>query len=423
MLTAAGSSTERELIREYGRALAHWRLAGQRLGDLESVAPREAWGRLEHYLGVSLQGTIRDAVARFDRRAASLERLASSAAFDRGAVERSLQELRRAYVRVETMVDFFGDALITRSAPRLGALLRACDHIATRGMAEILAPLGRQVPAALSYLDRGLGASILKAGLRLWDGASDNPVAAIKVTRHHLLRCTSVLHEAGHQVAHMLGWNAELAAAFRRELAPRTPALAELYAAWASEISADVFAFVHTGYASVAALHDVIDGPDAAVFALLPGDPHPVSDVRFLLGVALCREAYGEGPWDRLAAAWRVRHPSANAPAALRPVLSASEAVAPHVAKLLLRDRYRGFGGVPITSLVDPARVAPGELERLERDAGAAAFGSPYWVWNEAIRLLALTGYRAAAGAEALLEAAKQQERWMLRLGALRQAA
>jgi hypothetical protein len=63
------------------------------------------------------------------------------------------------------------------------------------------------------------------------------------------------------------------------------------------------------------------------------------------------------------------------------------------------------------------------ELERLEREAGAAVFGSPYWVWNEAIRLLALTGYRAAGGAEALRQATAQQERWMLRLGALRQAA
>ena len=424
MLTAAEVPAERELAREYGRAIAHWRLAGQRLGDLEAVAPREAWGRLEHYLGVSLQGTIRDAVARFDRRAAALERrLPPTAAFDHSAIEGGLQELRRAYLRVETMVDFYGDAIITRSAPRLGALLRACDHLATRAMAEVLAPLGRQVPSALSYVDKGAGASILRAGLRLWDGNSENPVAAIKVTRHHLLRCTSVLHEAGHQVAHMLGWNGELAAAFRRELGPRFPALAELYASWASEISADVFAFVHSGFASVAALHDVIDGPDAAVFALLPGDPHPVGDARLALGLALCREAYGAGPWDDLAATWRVRHPAENAPAALRPVLSASEAVAPELASLLLRKPYRAFGGAPITTLVNPARVAPAELERLARDAGAAAFGSSYWVWNEAIRLLALTGYRAAAGADALREAAKQQERWMMRLGDLRQAA
>lgn len=422
MVATVGRVTDQDLAREYARALAHWRLAGLRLANLEAVAPREAWRRLEHYLGVSLQQTIRDAVARFDRQATAVERrLAANA--ERDAIEGPLQDLRRAYVRVETMVDFFADALATRATPYLGALLRACDHIATRGMAEILTPLGRQVPAALSYIDRGLGASILKAGLRLWDGVSENPVAAIKVTRHHLLRCTSVLHEAGHQVAHMLSWNAELVAAFRRTLGPGAPELAELYSGWASEISADVFAFVHTGYASIAALHDVVDGDDAAVFSILPGDPHPASDARLMLGVALCRDAYGDGPWDVLGATWRSRHPLSNAPPAFRPALAAAEAVAPEVARLLLRGSYRAFGGVPITRLVNPSRVAPMELERLEREAGASAFGSPYWVWNEAIRLLALTGYRAAGSADALRKAASQQERWMLRLGELRQAA
>ena len=37
-----------------------------------------------------------------------------------------------------------------------------------------------------------------------------NPVAAIKVTRHNLQRPTALIHEAGHQVAHITGWNEEL---------------------------------------------------------------------------------------------------------------------------------------------------------------------------------------------------------------------
>jgi len=35
---------------------------------------------------------------------------------------------------------------------------------------------------------------------------------------HNLLRPTSAIHEAGHQVAHMLGWNDELSACFLRRL-------------------------------------------------------------------------------------------------------------------------------------------------------------------------------------------------------------
>jgi len=413
------------LTRELARELAHWRLAAARLGELEAVAPIAAWQRLEHYLGVSLQLTIRTAVGRLERQAEQLHsRLKDARTEEEGArVTAALLEFRRAYGRVETLVDFYADALATRAAPKLGALLRACDHIATRGMAEILAPLGRQVPAALTYLDSGMGASILKAGLRLWDGSSDNPVSAIKVVRHNLLRCTSVLHEAGHQVAHMLGWNGDLAAMLRERLATHSRELGELYASWASEIAADAFAFAHTGYASVAALHDVIDGPDAVVFQILPGDPHPVSDVRLMLGVELCRQAYGAGPWDALAAAWRLRHPVANAPAAVRGLFEASPTVLPEVAATLLRARFRAFGNASLTALVNPARVSPRELLQLERQAGAAAYASPYWMWNESIRLLALTGYRATEGAAALRAATAQQEQWMLRLGALRQAA
>jgi len=71
----------------------------------------------------------------------------------------------------------------------------------------------------------------------------------------------------------------------------------------------------------------------------------------------------------------------------------------------------------------DPQRVSPAALAELERAAGGAAFTSPFWIWNEAIRLLALTGYHAAQSAAALRAAAQQQERWMLKLGALRSAA
>jgi hypothetical protein len=41
-------------------------------------------------------------------------------------------------------------------------------------------------------------------------GAAENLVAAIKGTRHNLLRPSSVIHEAGHQLTHMLGWTDQL---------------------------------------------------------------------------------------------------------------------------------------------------------------------------------------------------------------------
>lgn len=412
-----------DLRRESGRQLEHWRLAAVRLGDLNAVAPISAWQGLEHYLGLSLRQTLRQIVGRLIRTADDIAgRLAAARTLDEvGEARAALLAFRRAYTRAETSVDFFADALATRAAPELGALLRACDHIATRSMAEALTPLGRQVPAALTYLDAGLGASVLKAGLRLWDGTSENPVAAIKVTRHNLFRPTSIIHEAGHQVAHMLGWNDQLRAALLAAEGERR--IGQSYASWASEIAADAFAFVHTGYASVAALHDVIDGPHDAVFQYLPTDPHPIGYLRLLLAVEWCRLSYGQGPWDRMAVTWTSHHPLERAPEGLRDFLGACVAVLPRMAAVVIRQRYRAFGDQPLTAVVDPQRVSPAALEQLEQSLGAAAHTSAYWIWNESIRLLALTGYRAAEGAPSLRQAAAGQEQWMLRLGGLRQAA
>jgi hypothetical protein len=412
-----------DLRRETARQLAHWRLAATRLADLDAVAPASAWRSLEHYLGVSLRQTLSTMVARLVRSSDEIARRLTAAPTAEAVAQAraSILELRKAYSRAETSVDFFEDALSTRASPRMGALLRACDHIATRSMAEALTPLGRQVPAALTYLDAGLGASVLKAGLRLWDGTSENPVAAIKVVRHNLLRPTSIIHEAGHQVAHMLGWNDQLREALRSSAGDRQ--IGEAYGSWASEIAADAFAFVHTGYASAAALHDVIDGPDDAVFQFLPSDPHPISYLRLLLVVEWCRQSYGDGPWDGMAATWSAQHPLERAPQGLRDFLGACVAALPRAAAVVIRQRYRAFGDAPLIAVVDPGRVSPRALNDLERSLGAAAQTSPYWLWNESIRLLALTGCRAAEGADALGEAAIRQEQWMLRLGGLRQAA
>ena len=163
-----------DVKRELGRQLEHWRLAATRLDGLESIAPVSAWASLEHYLGVALRQTLGESLRRLHRDGTQLDTMLATAAtpVELVRVRNGILELRRRYLRAETSVDFYADALATRAAPRIGALLRACDHLATRSMSEILSPLGRQVPAVLTYLDAGLGASILKAGLRLWDGSS-----------------------------------------------------------------------------------------------------------------------------------------------------------------------------------------------------------------------------------------------------------
>jgi hypothetical protein len=124
-----------------------------------------------------------------------------------------------------------------------------------------------------------------------------------------------------------------------------------------------------------------------------------------------------------MAATWNAHHPLERAPQGMRDFLGTCVAVLPRMAAAVIRQRYRAFGGEALTGVVDPQRVSPSALAQLERSLGTAGQTSPYWLWNESIRLLALNGYRAAEGAVSLREAAARQEQWMLRLGGLRQAA
>ena len=411
-----------QLRRHLARQVNHWTRAAGRLAQLDDIANAAAWKEMEQYLGVALRGHLRGVAERTMRRGELLRAalLAAESERDLAAVRRDLIAFRRHYLRAETTVDFFADAINTRTNPVQGALLRALDTLAHRSMAGILEPLGYETPVALTYIDKGLGASILKAGLRLWDGGALNPAAAIKVVRHNLGRPTALVHEAGHQVAHIAGWNDELARALAEGLGAAP--LGRVWAAWASEISADAVAFVHTGYGAVLALHDVLAGEAEFVFQLVGGDPHPLSYLRIELGVAMCRLAWGNGPWDELSQDWRKAYPLDAAPADARALITASLPILPAVARLTLATPTRGFRGRSLVDIVSPDRVSPRALAELERKLGPALYISSHWIWTEALRLLALT---ALADGDDLPDGRSRPpaQDWMLRLGGVQQAA
>jgi hypothetical protein len=402
---------------QVARQVAHWRAAVVGLQDVENFASAAAWRALEQYLDLALRRHLREAADHLEREGdvlgAELRAATTEAELDRLRVR--VIAFRRKYLQVETSLDFFGDAVNSRSSPRLAGLLRACDILATRSLEQVLVPLKREVPPLLTYVDKGLGASILRAGLRLWDGGSLSPAAAIKITRQNLFR-PALIHESGHQAAHVLGWNEELAALLQRELAPASPEVAAAFGSWASEVAADTYAFAFAGYGSVAALHDVVSG-GPTVFRNIPGDPHPVAYIRVLLGVQMCVRFFGAGPWDDLARAWVRVHPLTQAAPGTRALLERSVPLLPRIAELCLLAPMRAFGDGPLAALVDPTRVRPDALARLARDAGPALTTSPHWLRTEGLRLLALSSFRAATEPERAAEIAGQNEDWMLRLG------
>ncbi|RXA20227.1 hypothetical protein EQO05_06510 [Methanosarcina sp. MSH10X1] len=416
-----GTATRTQLTRQ----VAHWTAAAMRLHDLDDLASPSAWNSLEHYLGLSIRQHLTMAVERLKREATFLQTALNSASSiaDLSIVRQQLLTFRKRYLRVETTLDFYADAINTRTSTIMMGLMRACDTLSHRSMTQILDQLGKPAPITLTYLDKGLGASILKAGLRLWDETSVNPVAAIKITRHNLHRPTALIHEAGHQVAHITGWSEELSSALEADLAYAPAGVADAWASWAPEIAADAFGFVHTGYASVASLYDVVDGGESVVFRYLPGDPHPISYLRVLLGAEMCRQFYGAGPWDDLALSWTQQYSLQRAPQASGYLLRESVPLLTNVVNITLRKPMRSFGGRSLIALINPERVKPETLLALEQQLGAALYTSMHWIWTEALRLLALTGLRKATLANRTTETIKLQEEWMLRLGGALQAA
>ena len=406
------------LRRQILRQLTHWEGAAERLDDFEAIASPAAWAMVERYVGVTLRGELKQARDQLKREAIAV-RAAFNAALERRDLERiadQVSHLRDRYLQTELLVDFYVDAVRSRGNPEVGAQLRACDVMAERAILTALEPLGIATPPVLTYFKPGLGASILRIGTRLWNGSLSR-VAAIKITWHNRLQPTALVHECGHQVAGLTGWNGAFAAALRNGLGSIPSEIAAQVASWASEIAADSFAFAHTGYAAVVALSDVVSGRGAEVFRLLPGDVHPIAFLRVLLGVEMCRRFYGLGPWDELEASWVELHPLGQAPVLVAGLVSAIRPLLPRIVDLALLTPLVCFRQHRLADLIDPQRVAPGALRLMQRTAGDAAFTSSHWIWTECLRLTALSGLRYALEPEAGREILQRQEDLMIRLG------
>jgi hypothetical protein len=400
------------------RQVDHWERALERLGRFDEIAAPGAWASLDFGVAAALQESFRVVLSGMARDVVGIRvRAEGGTVADLPGLADRIGAFRARYIRTETALDFYGDAVNSRTTPSLQALLLGLDRLAHASMRRLLDPLRQPTPGILTYVDRGLGASILKAGLRLWDASMISPVAAVKIARHNLMRPTALIHETGHQVAHVIGWNEDLGEALRQALALDSAEIASVWSSWASEIAADTYAFAQTGYASVANLHDVLAGDPEYVLRYSPGDPHPISYLRVLLGVEMCSDCYGRGPWQALAASWIARYPLADAEPEVARLITASLPLLRRIARLCLNVPLGALGGRALTSWLDPNEVGPSVLGRLQQAAGGALLHSPSWSRAESLRILALIGYQVVTDRRRMDALYTAQEQWLRRLG------
>jgi hypothetical protein len=407
-----------ELRAQLASEIAHWRYAAAALSDLDVIASPAAWAGLEQYLSTQVRRRLESIATSIQLEAAQVA-LALERGSDLTDVRGQVLRLRSRYLQAETVNDFFIDAITTRSVPELAAVLRGLDRMAGDALDMTLRPLGLEAPPVLVYLDRGLGASILRANIRLFDDANPSPAAAIKITRHNMLYPTALLHECGHQFAHLTGWTKELAHAFATVLGRESRELGEMWRSTASEVAADVYAFALSGWASIPALANVVDGTTAAVYRRVPGDPHPYPLLRVLFNAALARAWYGSGgPWDIVARSWAMRHRPDRAPGEIGELTRHSLAAMGTIVHLCTRQPMEAFKGRPLAAVADPMRMHPATIDRLVRRAGPSLLTSPYLARRESLSILAWLSTRSVVDPAQAKEHRARLQKWLAWFGA-----
>jgi hypothetical protein len=400
--------------------IAHWRHAAGALSDLDLIASPAAWAGLEQYLSTQVRRRLESIATSIQLEAAQVATSLEHGT-DLAEVRRQVLRLRARYLQAETVHDFYLDAITTRSVPELSAVLRGLDRIASDSLDTTLRPLGLEAPPVLVYLDRGLGASILRANIRLFDEANPSPAAAIKITRHNLYYPTALLHECGHQFAHLTGWTAELADALASALGRESRELGEMWQSTASEVAADVYGFCLSGWAPIPALANVVDGTTATVYRRIPGDPHPYPLLRVLFNSALARAWYGAGagnPWDAVAHTWALRHRPDKVPGEIGELTRRSLAAMHTIVDICTRQPMDAFKGRPLSSIADPKRMHPARIADLVLRAGPSLLTSPYLARRESLSILAWLSTRSVVDPMNAKEHRERLRKWLAWYGA-----
>ncbi|WP_234334971.1 hypothetical protein [Streptomyces sp. NRRL S-118] len=267
-------------------------------------------------------------------------------------MQRRYVAVRRRFNDVLAQLDVFHDALTQRSENTVGVWLAGLDAAAADALHIPGTPVA--VPPVVCYLDRGPGAAIRRANTRI-PGNGRTPVALVRIPRERMVGHgigASLVHEAGHQVAALLGLVQALRVRLydieRRSRSAADRAAFAAWGRWISEIVADLWCVGKLGLAGTLGLMAVVSLPRAFVLIPAPQDPHPFPYIRVRLSCALGDALYPHPQWAGLAALWSSCYPPERAPAPVRRLIGALEATMPRLAVLLRDHRPPALGGATL---------------------------------------------------------------------------
>ena len=284
--------------------------------------------------------------------------------------QRRFTILRLRFNAVLTQIDIFSDVVVQRSQHGMGVWVAGLDALA----ADALAPIAPYVdlPPAVCYLDRGVGAAIRRARTRL-PGGDENPLAIIRVPRERMVGsgiAASLLHEAGHEASAQLDLVNEL----RQALLERQHAEPDKVIAWRywerciSEIVADFWAVALLGLTATLGLLAVVSLPRAFVFRLSLDDPHPFPWIRVKLSCALGSVLYPSPQWERVEALWESMYPLEGLPDKSRQVIDLLQEEMPRFIGLLTSFRPAKLNGLRVADVLPMKDRTPARLAALHEE-------------------------------------------------------
>ena len=363
------SSPAIHLVAQEARALLTrlWRVKPYALNmpmvSAATVAPR-AQAAIEMHMSVGkqrLEAMMREFLAELE---------ASDASTRPAEVQRKFAALRMRFNAVLTQFDIFADVLVQRSEHGTGVWIAGLDDLAADAL-SIVGPYA-ELPPVICYLYRGIGAAIRRARTRL-PGGDVNPVGIIRIPRERMVGsgiASSLVHEAGHQGAEVLG----LVSSLRQVLIERQSQHSEqpawrLWERWISEIVADVWSLGLLGLTATQGLLAVVSLPRPFVFRIAEDDPHPFPWFRVKIGCAIGNALYPDSQWARLARIWEELYPPGGLDERRRAVIRGLEATLPEFVETLLDHRPESLGGRRLRDLFPLSERTPVRLRAYMQEA------------------------------------------------------
>lgn len=264
-------------------------------------------------------------------------------------------------------LDFFMDAVSSRSDVDTGILLAGADRIVAAALARTVP--GYVPPMAVTYLDSAArGGAIARARTRL-PGGVILPIAMVRVSSETLpTRLTSVLHEAGHQLAVDLGLLDEARQLIQETAAPslHDEGLGLQFASWSSELLADAVCLLLSGGGpGVDGLERVLSLPVGLLWRLDPEDPHPPGRIRVDVALEFARLVHPDPVLQTLGSRFDSLCGSAGLPRALTARIERLRAASAPVAQALARHRFSGLAGQTLSEIADRRLVDPRGIRRM----------------------------------------------------------